>query len=402
MSLLASKIMPSTSDPDLLFKPTMQDEPLNIVSILSDEISQHKFWQTAFENAIAKAHTEAPTILEKYNITSLNNFYNYLNNLLTWIPFENTTSSEVLDRLLVIHFVLNQEPLSELQSPIHPSAARLPLTWLSQWMIVYTKCIGLFLDTPESLTEASVQTFRDSTNYHLDDYIEPKDGWKTFNEFFARKVKPSRRPIAEPEAPCTIVSPVDCTFAGSWPVDDTGCVTFKGIPWEISELLQDSEYADEFKGGTFMHFFLRTTNYHRQHAPVSGTVLESKVIQGQVYLEVGQTEESLGLRRWGKDPGNSLFPVDGEGFQWCQTRGLMVLQTPMGLVAVLPIGMSQVSSVVLTVGEGDEIRKGDEMSYFQFGGSDAVVIFQASSPVRMCVDNDQALKMGEKIGHTTL
>lgn len=38
--------------------------------------------------------------------------------------------------------------------------------------------------------------------------------------------------------------------------------------------------------------------------------------------------------------------------------------------------MAQVSSVLLSVKAGDKIEKGDEISYFQFGGSDCVMVFE--------------------------
>ena len=59
----------------------------------------------------------------------------------------------------------------------------------------------------------------------------------------------------------------------------------------------------------------------------------------------------------------------------------MVLETAIGLVAVLPMGMAQVSSVVLTAEEGVTLTKGEEISYFQFGGSDICLVFQRRSNV---------------------
>jgi len=54
-----------------------------------------------------------------------------------------------------------------------------------------------------------------------------------------------------------------------------------------------------------------------------------------------------------------------------------MIDTPnLGLVAVLPIGMAQVSSVKLSISVGEEVEKGQEISYFQFGGSDCIVVFQ--------------------------
>ena len=54
----------------------------------------------------------------------------------------------------------------------------------------------------------------------------------------------------------------------------------------------------------------------------------------------------------------------------------MIQTEKYGKVAILPIGMAQVSSVVLTVEKGDQVKKGDNISYFQFGGSDCVMVFE--------------------------
>ena len=49
-----------------------------------------------------------------------------------------------------------------------------------------------------------------------------------------------------------------------------------------------------------------------------------------------------------------------------------------GLVAILPVGMSQVSSVNFEpdVVPGIAVKKGDPLGYFLFGGSDIVMLFQ--------------------------
>ena len=49
-----------------------------------------------------------------------------------------------------------------------------------------------------------------------------------------------------------------------------------------------------------MHAFLSLADYHRQHAPVGGTVLEARNIAGQVYLEV--------VPQVNQDGSASLFP----------------------------------------------------------------------------------------------
>lgn len=60
----------------------------------------------------------------------------------------------------------------------------------------------------------------------------------------------------------------------------------------------------------------------------------------------------------------------------------MIVDTDtFGLVAVLPIGMGQVSSVNFddAVQVGECVEKGQFLGYFLFGGSDCVMLFEESS-----------------------
>ena len=148
-----------------------------------------------------------------------------------------------------------------------------------------------------------------------------------------------------------------------------------------------------FAGGVVTHAALRTFDYHRWHAPAAGTVLETRVIQGRAWLDV-QVEESPvdgGVER-------RIEAVEGTGYQFLQTRGLVVLDTGAGLVACLPVGMAQVSSVVITAEVGAVLRKGEEMGYFQFGRSDFVMVFEAGCAVRLDATQGQSFRQGQGIG----
>merc|ERR1712232_342975 len=73
---------------------------------------------------------------------------------------------------------------------------------------------------------------------------------------------------------------------------------------------------------------------------------------------------------------------DGGGYEFSQARGVIVLDTKgspygdIGLVAVIPVGMCQVSGVRMTAKKESILQKGDEFGYFQFGGSDIIMLFQ--------------------------
>jgi phosphatidylserine decarboxylase len=99
-------------------------------------------------------------------------------------------------------------------------------------------------------------------NYSVDDYFEGPSGWLTFNQFFAREMRPGKRPIAAPRDDKVIVSPADAVFMGHWPITEDSNITLKGVNWAVADLLDSSPYKDAFKGGIYMHSFLYIDDYH--------------------------------------------------------------------------------------------------------------------------------------------
>ena len=81
-----------------------------------------------------------------------------------------------------------------------------------------------------------------------------------------------------------------------------------------------------------------------------------------------------------------------------ETRTCLILETEkFGLVALLPIGMSQVSSVnyETNLKVGDVVKKGDPLGYFLFGGSDFAMVFQKGVEVEMINPPFQHMLFGE-------
>jgi len=352
-------------------------------------------WEPIFEEAIQKAHAKNVPLLEE--VSTMEEYLNWINEFLYWVPIETSSGQNVNDHLSAFYFIADQHSLAALQNNVVPYDEAPPLTPFSAWMTNYANAMGEFLDLPESLTPAAEESFYNTPEYNMHEYSKPHGGWRTFNQFFARHFKPGFRPIAAVSDQHVIVMPADSTFGGQWEIRQDSHVTVKNLHWKVSELLEGSPYKDRFENGLFMHSYLSPVDYHRQHAPVGGKVLEARVIKGQVYQEVEaspinkeESKHNLKLKR-------KYDSFDTPGYQFAQSRGLIVLDTPIGLVAVLPIGMSQVSSVIITAEVGVTVRKGEEISYFQFGGSDIIVLFEASSNVCFNAHSTIHYKMGVKI-----
>ena len=65
-------------------------------------------------------------------------------------------------------------------------------------------------------------------------------------------------------------------------------------------------------------------------------------------------------------------------------------------MTVLPIGMAQVSSIVLGVEPGDVVTKGQKISHFEFGGSDFVLVFEAKAKVKVFGAVEKETRHGQK------
>ena len=302
----------------------------------------------------------------------------------------------MFNHICKFYFILDQSPVKELQNAVEPHPVEQPLSQLSAWMKDYVRELGKFLDSPASITPDSVKSFYDSPEFNMKEYLQPRGGWKTYNDFFARSCKPGYRPVAAINDSTVITSPADATFDGAWEVRGDDTIEIKGIHWQISELLEGSPYKDRFAGGMWTHSFLGPNDYHRQHAPVSGRVLESRDIMGTVYLQVTAVPDpSTGRNKL--EAKRQFGAPDDPGYEFMQNRGLIVLESPIGLVAVLPMGMGQVSSVVMTAEEGRVLRKGEEISYFQFGGSDIVMVFESAANVHFTATRGEHYKYGRAI-----
>lgn len=298
---------------------------------------------------------------------------------------QNGYNQKVYDLLCQFYFLVDQPVLEDnktMQS--FKSGSFLFAEWLRAFAIDW----GAFLDTPASLTPETLASFQANSMYNFELYSEQSSEWKTFNNFFYRQFNGADekghsplRPIAEPNNNQVITAPADCTFKEMFHIDSKGEVI--GVHGQadelrlkrthsvnsVAQLLDDEELAKAFYGGTFVHYFLSPFDYHRFHTPVSGKVLESKVVYDKVFLDVefnGDGEFHA--------PDNA-----SDGYEFQQTRGVFVVDAgdPVGLIAVIPVGMAQVSGVdMYTSLKGQQVAKGDEFGKFRFGGSDNILVFQ--------------------------
>ena len=113
------------------------------------------------------------------------------------------------------------------------------------------------MDTPVSLTPETLASFEATPKFCPSEYLSPRGGCRTFNEFFARHFKPGYRPIVAIEDSSVIVSPVDFTFGAQLNISPSSTLSAKDLTWSIRELMADNPFKDCFHGGTWMHGYIQ-------------------------------------------------------------------------------------------------------------------------------------------------
>ena len=144
--------------------------------------------------------------------------------------------------------------------------------------------MGKEYDDPKS--KAHIKPFIES--FHLEDSMQEMkipdpDAYNTFNEFFAREIREEARPIAEPDNDLVTSSPADCRLTAFPTIDLATKYWIKGSGFTLERLLGDADLARQFDGGSMVIARLAPQDYHRWHAPVSGTVEKITDIDGTYY-----------------------------------------------------------------------------------------------------------------------
>jgi phosphatidylserine decarboxylase len=205
----------------------------------------------------------------------------------------------------------------------------------------------------------------------VDEAEQPLAGYRTFEEFFTRRLKAGARPVAGGER--AAVSPVDAVVAAVGLSEGGSLVQCKGRDYTLAALLDDLGDARLFAGGAYLTLYLAPRDYHRIHAPLAGA------IDGYRYI-----------------PGH-LFPVNGMAVRavpnlFCVNERLITfLSTPLGRVAVVKVGATCVGriraaydDVVTNAGRGPKrwryaqpipIEKGAELGVFEMG-STVILLFE--------------------------
>lgn len=367
------------------------------------------------EKAIVQAHEMNPDP-DSNPVTDLDSYYAFIDRCYTCMPWEihpvgkfDSLYDNIDQGMGCLYFICDQS-LDELADKGYYHNSLMYHEPFRSWFNRFLAGSGQFLNSSDSWCDEYYQTALANPDFKLDgDLYESPDNWHSFNDFFARKLSdPSMRPIDSADDASVVTAPADSVPQGIWQIDgesrviaddpeeQAGLAIKTGTLKDVSVLLGNSAYKDAFKNGRLTHTFLDINDYHRYHFPVSGTVKE-------VFM-IPQDDAPGGVITWDTE-NNRYKEYFSEQFGWqsIETRGVVIVETESGgYVAIVPVGMCQVSSVNFedTVVPGAKVEKGDPLGFFLFGGSDIVMIFSEDLDFQLTATAGEHMDMGKGYGRT--
>jgi phosphatidylserine decarboxylase len=230
-------------------------------------------------------------------------------------------------------------------------------------------------------------------NIDVTTFVKSPYDFKTFNEFFYRRLKPDVRPIDQD--PDVAVFPADGRHLVFPNVDAADGFYAKGFKFSLTELLGEDYLPEEkrvrsklFAGGAMVISRLCPVDYHRFHFPCAGVPSPTERIKGALY-----SVSPIALKK------NVKYLVQNK-------RVLTLIESPVfGTVASMEVGATNVGSIVQIFPPGQAAKKGEEKGLFKFGGSCVITLFQRGRIVfdadlveqsRQCIES--YAQMGERLG----
>ncbi len=241
-----------------------------------------------------------------------------------------------------------------------------------------TRALGHFMDTP--LSSHIIAPFKRMCHISLDDYEEAE--YRTFNDFFTRKIRSSARPIDY--APQNLISPCDSKLS-VYEISAESTFKIKHSLYSVETLLASSRLASRFAGGYCCIFRLSVDDYHRYHYIDEGVRTRYVRIPGELH---------------------TVMPIalEYEQIYHRNTREYAVMRTKnFGNVLMMQVG----AMLVGRIRNRDErrFRRGDEAGCFDYGGSTVVLLFERDQILprkelltRTLEGYETIVKMGQVIG----
>ena len=255
----------------------------------------------------------------------------------------------------------------------------------------FSRLAGKFMDSRAST--ALIKPFVRKNRINLSEYEPAK--YRSFNEFFIRKVRPECRPVA----PDGLIAPCDGLLS-AYKIDESTRLNIKNSVYSIQTLLGNDPRAAEFAGGTCLVFRLCVDNYHRYHFFDDCAPEPSRFIPGVLH-----TVRPIALENV------LVFHQNCREVTFLHTKNHgLAAQIEVGAMLVGKIHNHKIAGIESGGGNcagkpaAFPAHRGDEKGYFLYGGSTVVLLLNREaahipeSLYKSTADNQETpVKYGQRL-----
>lgn len=238
-----------------------------------------------------------------------------------------------------------------------------------------SKVIGVFLST--KLSTILIKRFIKKNNIDMSDYEVVK--YKSFNDFFTRKIKKNKRIIDKDKN--SFIAPSD-GYLSVYKIKKDLILPIKQSEFTINSILKNDVLAKDYNDGYCLVFRLCVNNYHRYCYIDDGYKNENIFIKGKLHTVRPIALETL-----------SVFSENAREYTVLETKNFdKVVEIEVGALMVGKIKNYHTNY---------EYKKGEEKGMFLFGGS-TIILLVKKNQIKILdkyLKNEEiSVKMGEKIG----
>ena len=255
-----------------------------------------------------------------------------------------------------------------------------------------THFIGWFsrIEQP-AIRDLSIATWRLFSDLDLSE--AKKTRFDSLHDCFIRELKEGARLIdARPDI---LVSPCDAIVGACGKIAGTELLQAKGFPYTLQDLLCDPHLVEDYRDGRYVTLRLKSSMYHRFHAPHDGRIKRVTYISGDTW-----NVNPIALKRIER-----LFCKNERAIvrMRLNAKGQSVTMVAVAAILVASIRLHCLGEALngkyrgLNVIDCDsQVRKGDELGWFEHGST--IIVF-APDGFALCdnIRDGAAVRVGEPL-----
>jgi phosphatidylserine decarboxylase len=220
-----------------------------------------------------------------------------------------------------------------------------------------------------------------------------KAQFESLHDCFIRELKDGARPIERSNE--ILVSPCDAIVGACGTIGGTTLFQAKGFPYTLEDLLCERGLVENYRNGFYATLRLKSSMYHRFHAPHDGRIEQVRYISGDTW-----NVNPIALKRIER-----LFCKNERAIVRLRlaANGQVVTLVAVAAILVASIRLHCLGAALNRNYEGrsvivcgNSVRKGDELGWFEHGST--IIVF-APEGFALCdnIRDGAAIRMGEPL-----